>query len=206
VTARSRHLSEDRLADCYFTARAGERLDPPSAEHLAGCGPCAQRYAELTRMLETLGAEAVDDTDAVFTRERLRAQQQQIAERLQHVGRAARVISFPAHTVHHRDDGERTPFRLRWVAAAAAAAGIIIGIGAGVFLESQSHGQPTHQSAALTRPARSVPHAEPLMPASEAADDRFMSELETALDRPRTRELAPFDALTPHVREVSNVR
>ena len=39
-----------------------------------------------------------------------------------------------------------------------------------------------------------------------AADDVFLSELEFALDRPRTRELVAFDAFTPHVREIRDIR
>jgi hypothetical protein len=40
-------------------------------------------------------------------------------------------------------------------------------------------------------------------PAQIAADDAFLSDLELALERPHTRELIAFDALTPHVREAS---
>jgi hypothetical protein len=39
-------------------------------------------------------------------------------------------------------------------------------------------------------------------PGEVAADDAFLSELELALERPHTRELRAFDALTPHVREI----
>ena len=39
-------------------------------------------------------------------------------------------------------------------------------------------------------------------PADVAADDAFLSELEIALERPRTRELQAFDTFTPHVREI----
>jgi hypothetical protein len=35
-------------------------------------------------------------------------------------------------------------------------------------------------------------------------DDSFLSELENALQHPRTRELVPYDALTPHVRDISH--
>ena len=41
------------------------------------------------------------------------------------------------------------------------------------------------------------------MPESEATDEAFLAEIEFAGDRPRTRELVAFDALTPHVREVN---
>jgi hypothetical protein len=39
-----------------------------------------------------------------------------------------------------------------------------------------------------------------------AADEAFLSDLELALERPRTRELQPFDALTPHVRDIADKR
>jgi hypothetical protein len=35
-------------------------------------------------------------------------------------------------------------------------------------------------------------------------DDRFLRELEVALERPHTRELLPIDAWTPHVREIGS--
>jgi hypothetical protein len=43
-------------------------------------------------------------------------------------------------------------------------------------------------------------------PAEVAADDAFLSDLEVALERPHTRELQAFDALTPHVREIRGQR
>ena len=39
-----------------------------------------------------------------------------------------------------------------------------------------------------------------------ALDEAFLSDLEIALERPHTRELQAFDALTPHVREISDQR
>lgn len=200
------HLPDDRLYDCYLSARGGERLDPPSAEHLADCTECAGRYAEMARLLETVSVQAAVEADAAFPPDRLYAQQQQIARRLQQIGRAARVISFPGLTSDAHADAGKSPIVLKW-AAAAAAAGIVIGLGAGLLLESESRSaRDVHQSAALTRPIRLAPATAVYMGSGEAADDRFMTELESALDRPRTRELAAFDALTPHVREVANVR
>jgi hypothetical protein len=43
-------------------------------------------------------------------------------------------------------------------------------------------------------------------PAEIAADSAFLSDLELALERPHTRELQAFDALTPHVREIRDQR
>jgi hypothetical protein len=39
-----------------------------------------------------------------------------------------------------------------------------------------------------------------------ADDAEFLSDLELALERPHTRELQAFDALTPHVREIRDQR
>jgi hypothetical protein len=39
--------------------------------------------------------------------------------------------------------------------------------------------------------------------AAEPNDDDFLSELETALDRPRAHELVALDDLTPRVREMT---
>ncbi len=54
-------------------------------------------------------------------------------------------------------------------------------------------------------------HAPASMPASlpvpmmDTFDDvKFMMELELALGRMHPRELQPFDALTPHVREIAS--
>ncbi len=198
------HLQDDRLFDCYLSERTGERPDPPTAEHLTDCTDCARRYAELTAFLDELRTEAETETDAVFTPERLRGQQQAIAARIAHVGHAARVISFP-----RRYAGDGTEHRVhrvatRWLAAAAAA-GMFIGIGTAFFLESGAHGRVI-RTAAISRPAHMKPATPVRLSQADPADDRFLSELELALDRPRTAELMPLDQLTPHVREVSNGR
>src|SRR5262249_48954758 len=95
VIARARHLPEERLIDCYLAERAGESLDPRAADHLVDCAVCTARYNELAGFLEELRSESEVEADAVFTPERLRAQQQAVRRRIDHVGRAARVITFP---------------------------------------------------------------------------------------------------------------
>ena len=49
-----------------------------------------------------------------------------------------------------------------------------------------------------------IVRAAPSTPVTVADDDAFLLDLELALQRPNTRELEPFDALTPHVREIYN--
>ena len=202
-----RHLTEERLFECYCAARVGETIDPPTAEHLADCDRCAAGYAELSAFFERVRTEGDAEADAVFTPERLRAQQQQISKRLEHIGRAARVITFPGHASGSELAGSRPRIAFRWLAAAAAA-GLFLGVALGASYEWESHarlvGHVASAATAAARPSRLKPVAtRGSTPATVADDDAFLSDLEAALERPRTRELVPFDQLTPHVRDVS---
>jgi hypothetical protein len=216
VTLRSRHLTDDRLCDSYFTDRQGEPIDPTVADHLTDCGTCGDRYAELAQFLDVLRDSADTEADAIFTADRLQAQQRQIARRIDHVGRAARVINFPrpfnARTIL-ASSSHKAP---RWIAAAAAA-GLFIGVALGASYKSDWRSDPRRDaSAARSRTAvqATAHHAAALTPLATrgsvppdiAADDAFLSDLEMSLDRPRSRELQALDALTPHVREVRDLR
>ncbi len=207
------HLQEDLLYECYYAERRGEALDPPSAEHLGDCESCARRYAEVCTFLTDLRDDADAEIAALFPPERLRAQQQEITRRLEFVGRAARVITFPARFVsqHARPAGAR--LAARWIAAAAAA-GLFVGVAAGTIFNFSPRVEPagtSHRMAAnagtrqLVNPAAharmSSPDVKPAAVVNDT-DDKFMSDLEAVLDRPHTSELTAFDALTPHIREV----
>ena len=204
MIARALHLHDERLFGSYLAERAGEAIDPPVADHLADCADCSARYAELVRFLDDLRADGDAEADAVFTPERLRAQEQHIARRLEAIGRPARVISFPGRMAgpHMRVSSARGV--ARWIYSAAAA-GLVIGVGLGAFYEAEWRMMSQRRQTSViarqrdTRPT-SVATAG-INPATEASDDAFLSELDVALDHPRTRELQPFDALTPHVRE-----
>jgi hypothetical protein len=206
VKARTHHLAEDRLFECYVASRAGEPIDPPSAEHLADCPSCAGEYSKLSAFMEQVRADGAAEADAVFTADRLRTQQQQIAKRLEHVGRAARVITFPGHSAGADLAGARSRIAVKWLAAAAAA-GLFLGAALGASYEWQLHAREVSRvgvSASATRASRLTPVAtRGSSPATVADDDAFLSDLDAALERPRTRELLPFDHLTPHVRDVS---
>jgi len=217
VTLRSHHLADNRLYDCYFAQRTGEVLDRMTAEHVASCESCAARSEEIGLFLDGLREEGEFEAEAIFTPERLHAQQRQIASRISHIGRAARVINFP-----RAFDNLRRPFAgatimastsyaaSRWVAAAAAA-GLFIGVALGATYKFEKRGfsvappvighasvQPSLVTALATRGSSPT--------ADIAADDAFLSELEMAHDRPRPEELRALDALTPHVREVRDFR
>jgi hypothetical protein len=214
VNARAPHLQDDSLSDCYFAERRGEVIDPPAAEHLADCASCAARYAEFTHFMASLRQDADADVDALFPADRLRAQQQEIARRLESIGRAARVISFPGSTAARRTHPSPTRLAMRWVAGAAAA-GLFVGVAAGTFFDFGTRfefGMRGRRSL-VQRTVREAggqslpPHmaAAPAVTTSTLAaeaDDVFMSALDMALDRPHISELVAFDALTPHVREL----
>ena len=203
---RARHLQDDRLYDCYLAERSGEAIDPPVAEHLADCESCGARYAEVARFLDTLRTDGTAEADEVFTPDRLSAQQQTIARRIAHVGRPARVISFPGQFVRRTMTGSPSSTAPRWIAAAAAA-GLFVGVALGAGYEWRSRSTRQALTGDMARASRLLPVAtRGSTPADVAADDAFLSELEIALERPRTRELQAFDALTPHVREVSDAR
>jgi len=197
------HLLEETLFDCYLADRQGERIDPPTAEHLADCPACAARYADLAGFMDDLRSDAVNEADGIFTADHLRAQQQQIARRLAHVGRPARVILFPGRFVRRTMANPATHSAPRWVAAAAAA-GLFVGIAVGASYQFSGRFNSWRTMARQTSPAAVATRGQ--NPAEVAADDAFLSDLEVALQRPHTRELVAFEAFTPHVREVHEPR
>jgi anti-sigma factor RsiW len=207
VIHRACHLQEERLFESYLAERGGEPIDPPVAEHLADCEACGSRYTELATFMDALRRDGDAEADAIFTPERLRLQQQQIVRRMALVGRPARVLSFPGRIVRRTLDASASRIAPRWVAAAAAA-GLFVGVAVGASFQWDMRPQ-AHQRF-LTDTSRSL-RPTPVAtrgsgPADVAADDAFLSDLEIALERPHTRELQAFDALTPHVREIRDQR
>jgi hypothetical protein len=198
---RPHHLAEDHLFECYTAERAGEPLDPRSAEHLADCVDCGARYADLSRFMDGLRTEADAETDALYTADWLDAQRQSILRRVDHLGHAARVITFPARLVtQHMARGGR--LRVSPWAATAAAACLFVGVAMGMFYDSRNH-------APRSGVVRAVPNAATVQPAAGSLatpvaldTDAFLSELERALGGPQTPELMTLDVLTPHVREI----
>jgi anti-sigma factor RsiW len=207
VIGRATHIQEQGLLDCYLAERGDEPIDPRVGEHLADCSACAERYAELAQFMDGLRNEADDEAGEIFTTDHLIAQQRQIARRIEHVGRPARVISFPGASGRPADAAARriTP---RWVAGAVAA-GIFLGIGLSVTFrwDAPPVQPPLAGDLRIAEPARPTPVATDGTDAVTATDDdAFLTDLEIALEGPRTRELQPFDAITPRVVEINNVQ
>lgn len=213
MSPRVRHLTEERLFDVYVAERTAEPVDPPAAEHLTDCDACGARYAELVSLMDTVRREGEAEADAVFTADRLRAQQQQIARRIALVGRPARVLSFPGRIVRRTITASTTRSAPRWIAAAAAA-GLFVGVAVGASYQFRWGLAPHRAGPGFPVTGAQSPRAARLTPVATrgggqsevAADDAFLSDLEIALDRPRTRELLAFDDFTPHVREIRDQR
>lgn len=209
MIGRTGHLKDDHLLDCYVAEHTGTAPDAWAADHLSECRDCEVRYAELAGFMNGLRADADADVDAAFPPDRLAAQQQQILHRLEHAHRSARVLSFPAREVSPPSRSPLMPAP-RWLVAAAAA-GLFIGVAVGGYL-GPTRLRPaasTVRTSAAVRPMTVQPQAAAptavrvSSPQTEAVDDEaFLTQLELALDRPQTRELAAFDALTPHVRDL----
>jgi hypothetical protein len=204
VIGRAHHLQDDRLFECYLAGLEGAAVEPPVTAHLAECAACAAHLRELAAFMDGLRAEADTETDAIFTPERLRIQQQQILHRIEHLGHAARVLSFPARLMGRRMVHTASRVAPRW-AIAAAAVGLFVGVGVGTLIDPARGAAPAKTAdfpmvvPMVVSPVLTV--SEPL-PAGD--DDTFLSDLEMALSGPRNRELMPLDALTPRVQAVSN--
>ena len=201
---RAHHVHDDVLLDAYLAERHGDVMDPPVADHLADCTDCGTRYAELTALMDDLRRDGETEADAIFTPDRLRAQQQQIARRIEHVGRPPRVISFPSRIVRRTIGRSTSRTPPRWIAAAAAA-GLFVGVAVGASYEWSGRNVP---AATFARDAavRTSPDAVRGSSVDDVNDTAFLLDLELALERPHTLELQAFDELTPHVREIRDQR
>jgi hypothetical protein len=210
VSARVDHLHDDRLYDCYLAERAGDAPDPSLAVHLADCAVCRERYTQFAGLFDAVRQEVDAESDEVFTGDHLRHQHAQIMHRIELVNRSAKVISFPSAGTHPAAGASPSRVAPRWLAASAAA-GLFVGVAVGGFfsdpaLRSRSVAAitPAQTSAPRTIPQPPPIDTTPVNAANTIDDDAFLMELEFSLQRPHTRELQPFDALTPHVREIGN--
>ena len=206
MTFRARHLQEDGLFECYLAEHCGEPLEPPAAEHLTDCAECRARYGDLRRFMDALRTEADSELDEIFPPERQRAQQQQIARRVEHVGHHARVISFPGRQPGLPAPGATSRVAHHWLGVAAAAGLVIgVGLGTGYYSLAPSRARQAVVSHSIADPVEAPALAtEPIVVPALVTDvnEQFLSELELALERPHTSELLALDELTPHVREV----
>jgi hypothetical protein len=185
------HLDEAALT-AIWTDACGTGVHQPHP-HLESCPACRARFVEVSSWLETLRLDATTEADESFPAERLATQHAQIFRRLEATERPARVIAFPRFA---QPLTSRTSHASRWIAAAAAA-GLIVGVGVGQLMDLR-HSlsmQPTTQARVV--PAQ-IPHGlDRIQAVSATRDEAFLSELDASLSRAAVPELRALDAFTP---------
>lgn len=192
-----RHLSEERLVELTLgTAAPNALAEAVADDHLAVCEVCRTRALALTQLFDQVAGVANAQADLQFPDERLARQQARILQRVEQDGRPGRLIAFPAGQ-HPAPLLERSRPASRWVAAAAVA-GLVIGLVTGQLL-------PTGQSGLSgARMVSSEPGSSAgIRPVSTALSDaEFLGEVEAAGSL-GPRALRPLDALTPLAWEVT---
>jgi hypothetical protein len=174
------HLSDDRLLGCALGATT-EPTDGEASLHLHDCERCADRFDELTGVLQRVSEVADAGFDAHFPPARLQVQRARIGHRLaQAVGAVdpARVIRFPfigrpLRPLHVRRGG--------WLTAAAAA-GLLLGVTAGQLV----HYHPGSADSTASAPAGANAAVSP----DPAAG---LDPMASKLDMTGTVELPPSD-------------
>ncbi|HEU4939956.1 MAG TPA: hypothetical protein VFT39_26085 [Vicinamibacterales bacterium] len=190
------HLDDAGLTAIWTDASAtGVRQ---SHAHLESCSPCRARYAELASWLETLRLDATTEAHENFPPERLAAQHAQIFRRLEAAERPARVIAFPRFA---QPLTSRTSHASRWIAAAAAA-GLIVGVGVGQLMDLR-HSLSRATTEARVAPTTMARGVDPRMqPVNVTRDEAFLSDLDASLSRAAVPELRALDAFTPRASEL----
>jgi hypothetical protein len=212
VSLLNRNRSAQHLDDGAFTRLWTEETStgqPASDAHLNACAQCRDRYDAFTQWLDRLRDDAHAEADDAFPAERLAAQQAHILRRLETLERPARVIAFPrfARPVTSTQGGAQ-----RWVAAAAAA-GLVIGLFAGQFVDFRGrfgHRPVETNLNALRTPAPSPVTAgvnpAPAPAAATSADESLFYGGDLAQNYVRISTLQPMDSITPRARDLDRGR
>ena len=175
---------------------------PATDPHLDACAQCRARYAAFTNWLDRLKDDACAEADEAFPAERLTAQQAQIMRRLEAMERPARVIAFPKFG---RPATATQGHAQRWVAAAAAA-GLVIGLAAGQLVDirdalGRRRGPVTQTVRATPAPTSTSPAAAvtPVNASSVSDETLFFGE---PIPNARVSALLPMDDITPRAPDV----
>ena len=192
------HLEDDDFADVWSarTAVGAPESDRPAESHLRKCVECQARYASFVGWLDGIRTEALAETEEVFSRDHLAAQQLQIFRRLESLEHPARVIAFPKFA---RPVALQTSGRRRWTAVAAAV-GLITGIGLGQLLEFRPGGavpDPVGQrmARATVEPSRNI------QPVPVDDDEGFIEPEATSSQARVPESLQYLNAITPGGRD-----
>ena len=198
-----RHLDDAALIRRYLAERGLEALDASDEaglRHLVRCESCDARYVAMQRAFEETREAVIDRADATFTPERLAEQRARILRRIDTQYSGPRVLPFPNGAAAAHAAVPSTLVK-GWIAAAAVA-GLVIGLTAGQFLHFR---RDAVQSARSTTPAVTAAigpaHATPVMRSVNgvptiADDEEFLSEVDSAAAAPQAAELRAIYAFT----------
>jgi hypothetical protein len=170
--------------------------------HLQGCPGCARRYQVFVEQMAEVREEANVEADAVFSPARLEMQRQQIMQRLEHASHPARVIPFPPHATQNLALFTGSQMR-RWIAAAAAA-GLIIGLSVGRIVDFRPVPPNTiTQAPAPVPPSPRVERPGPVAVPSRLNDEEILSRAEQVqIEMQLPASLEALGAMTP-IRDVA---
>jgi hypothetical protein len=196
------HVREHVLANAALQLMNGEspELTPSAQAHLERCDRCAARLGELRDIMSAEREAATAVADAAFPEPRLREQRTSILARLEQARAGSRVLHFPTFPATRTWMARPDRPAMRWLDGAAAA-GLLVGLGAGqaVFTGHQLrfHSTATPSTSANWTPATwrstataDTPHIERLSPASEEA---FLSDMEMVLNKRKNAALRALD-------------
>ena len=181
-----RHLTDAQLIEASVGRDEHHAF---GVDHLEHCGECRARHESLRALLTETADAATAEADAAFPAERLVRQHERIMAGVEHLTRVGRVISFPS--AFRRVAPQSAAGRSRWVAAAAAA-GLVVGL-LGGHLTHDFRVKP----ATLTGRATAAPTRAVIVPVSLGPEDDLLGQVEVAFEGRTPSALQPLDALTP---------
>ena len=190
ILRRTSHLDDAAFAELWTNALAdGER--PAGQPHLQECAECRLRFTSFSNWMEEVRTDALAEADEVLSAERLAAQHTQIFRRLEAAERPARVIAFPKNSPA---SVRQFPVR-RWIAAAAAA-GLITGVGLGQILNFRVNVPPSFSDRIVDTTPRPLPGPTAVPAVATLNDDATLADLEE-MATPRYEALRAYDTFTP---------
>ncbi|MGH9158737.1 MAG: hypothetical protein ACRD2X_01960 [Vicinamibacteraceae bacterium] len=202
-----RHLASDELLRVALTGQdrrspsdaprqgvqSPESADAASLSHLAACEVCQQRADRQQSALTDFADAARDTLDELFSTNRVERQLSAVMRRLDGGQPRGRVLVFPGRAgVRFRP----TIVSRRWIAAAAAA-GLFLGLVTGQFVSLERAAGFSVPRAAAPRP--SSPASTAPVRASADEGEALLFEVDAALTSLGSPELRALDDLTPRV-------
>jgi hypothetical protein len=209
MIVREACLPFDRLTALALAAHAPQSdHDRLLLAHISACARCAAKLSALTGQIDSLREVAFEEADAAFDDAVLEAQRSKILDRLSHLGKAARVLRFPARS--REAAMPVSPISRRWISVAAAA-GLIIGVVAGQLIhlmpwETSLHRSPLAQGT-VSAPRGSGPIIiQASTTVATSTDEDLLDEIDDAMELRRAISLRALDAFTPRVGETIEIR